>query len=47
MQILDLLAIHQSNLYQTGHWYIFVLDLDPKDPVLCSRKTDKNKNKMQ
>ena len=45
MSILDLLVIHQLNVYQTWHWYIFVLDLDPKDPILCSRKTDKYKDK--
>ena len=38
MSILDLLVYHQLNVYQTWHWYIFVLDLDPKDPILCSRK---------
>jgi hypothetical protein len=46
MQILDLLVLHQLNLYQTWHWYSFVLQLDPKDPILCLKKTDKNKNKM-
>ena len=47
MSILDLLVIHQLNVYQTWHWYIFVLDLDPKDPILCSRKTDKYKDKSR
>jgi hypothetical protein len=47
MSILDLSVIHQLNVYQTWHWYIFVLDLDPKDPILCSRKTDKYKDKKQ
>lgn len=45
MLILDLLVYHQLNVYQTWHWYIFVLDLDPKGPILCSRKTDKRHKK--
>jgi hypothetical protein len=45
MLILDLLVYHQLNVYQTWHWYIFVLDLDPKGPILCSRKTDKHHKK--
>jgi hypothetical protein len=46
MPIPDPLAIHQLNAHQTWQWYIFVLNLDPKDPIPCLMKKYYIMNKM-